>query len=108
MRLEGRLVPRHVSAAKRQTMISSLTVFKGQTATMTIPPGDPEIVSFAGEIRAALEEAGIQIVQTTALADAAPHAGISFDVGANRREFATALARAFVDAGLCSGPIAAS
>jgi hypothetical protein len=37
-----------------------------------------------------------------------PQPGIAWEVGANRRLFATALAKAFVDAGVCSGPISAT
>ena len=37
-----------------------------------------------------------------------PQPGIALEVGANRRQFATALAKALVDAGVASGPITAS
>ncbi len=37
-----------------------------------------------------------------------PQPGIVLEVGANRRQLATALAKAFVDAGVSSGPITAS
>jgi hypothetical protein len=108
LRLEEQLAPRHVASAQRQVMAAALSAFKGQSLAMTIPPGDPEIVNFAGEIQAALEQAGIQVSLAPALTYPAPQPGITFDVGVNRRELATALAHAFVDAGICTGPISAS
>jgi hypothetical protein len=71
-------------------------------------PGDPEIDAFAHEIKATLYAAGMSVSIAAALVYGRPQPGLTMEVGANRRQFATALAKAFMDAGVCSGPISAS
>jgi hypothetical protein len=108
LRLEERLAPRHILAGQRSTIRCGLAAFKGQKLSMILHPGDPELSAFAGEFKAALEEAGIVVNMTPALVFGKPEPGLSLDVGANRTQFATSLAKALLDAGVCSGPIAAS
>lgn len=106
--LEERLGSRHIGAAQRQTMQSELARFRGQKVSIVTHPGDPEISGFASEIKATLDGAGMAVSIAPALIFGKPQSGISLEVGANRRQFATALARALVDAGVCSGPVSAS
>jgi hypothetical protein len=108
LQLEERLAPRHMGAAQRQTIQSELASFRGQKVSIVTHSGDPEIGAFASEIKATLEAAGMTVSSTPALIFGKPQPGIALDVGANRRQFATALAKAFVDAGVCSGPVSAS
>jgi hypothetical protein len=108
LRLEERLGPRHIGAAQRHTMQSALAGFRGQKVSIVTPSGDPEIGGFASEIKATLEAAGMAVSIAPALVFGKPQSGIALDVGANRRQFATALAKAFVDAGVCTGPVSAS
>jgi len=108
LQLEERLGSRHIGAAQRQTIQSVLAGFKGQKVSIVKHPGDPEIDAFASEIQAALERAGMAVTIAPALVFGKPEPGIALDVGSRRRQFATALAKAFVDAGVCSGPITAS
>jgi len=108
LRLEERLAPRHMGAAQRHTIQSELAGFRGQKVSIITHFGDPESGAFASEIKATLEAAGMTVSSTPALVFGKPQPGIALDVGANRRQFATALAKAFVDAGVCSGPVLAS
>jgi hypothetical protein len=108
LQLEERLGPRHIGAAQRQTIQPALAGFQGQKVSIVTYPGDPEIAGFANEIRATLEASGMAVTIAPALVFGKPQPGIAWEVGANRRQFATALAKAFVDAGVCSGPISAS
>jgi hypothetical protein len=108
LRLEERLGPRHLRAEQRQTIRSALAAFQGQKVSIITYPGDPEIGAFAGEIRATLAAAGIPVTIAPALVFGKPQPGIALEVGAHRRQFATALAKAFVEARVCSGPISAS
>jgi hypothetical protein len=108
LQLEERLGSRHISAAQRQAIQLALASYSGQKVSIVTHPGDPEIGAFASEIKATLEAAGMAVTLTPALIFGEVHAGIVLDVGVHRREFATALAKAFVDAGVCSGAISAS
>lgn len=108
LRLEERLGPRHIAAAQQQTIRAELAGYKGQRLSIVTLPGDPEIAAFAAEIRTTLEAAGVFVTMAPALVFGKPQAGISLDVGAERRQFATALAKALVDAGVCSGAISAT
>jgi len=107
LQLEERLGPRHIGAAQRQTIQSALAGFQGQKVSIATHPGDPEIAAFANEVKAALEAAGMAVTIAPALVFG-NQPGIAWEVGANRRQFAMALAKAFVDAGVCSGTISAS
>jgi hypothetical protein len=108
LRLQERLGARQIGAAQKQTMQSALAGFKGQKVSIVTLPGDPEIAAFAGEIMGALEAAGMAVTMAPALVFGKPQPGIAWEVGANRRQFAAALAKAFVDAGVCSGAITAT
>jgi len=108
LQLEERLNPRHMSAEQRRAIPSALAPFQGQKLSIVTYPGDPEIAAFAGEIRATLAAAGIAVKMAPALVFGKPQSGIALEVGVNRRRFATALAKAFVDAKVCTGPISAS
>jgi len=108
LRLEQQLGARHIGAAQRQAMQTALADFQGQKMAIVTLPGDPEITAFASEIKAALEAAGMTVTMAPALVFGKPQAGIAWDVGLHRRQFATALAKAFVEAGVCSGPITAT
>jgi hypothetical protein len=108
LRLEGQLGSRQIGPAQMQTIQSALASFKGQKVSIVPLPGDPEIAAFAVEIKATLEGAAMVVTMAPALVFGKPQPGIALDVGARRRQFATALAKAFVDAGVCSGPVTAS
>ena len=108
LQLEQQLGVRHIAAAQRQTIRAALAGFKGQKVSMITYPGDPEIAAFAHELKVTLEEAGVAVTVTPALVFGKPQPGIAWEVGVNRRQFATALAKAFVDAGVCSGAISAT
>lgn len=108
LRIEERLGARHISASQRQSIQSALVRFRGQKVSIVTPPGDPEIDAFAGQIKAVLDAAGMAVNMAPALVFGKPQPGIALEVGANRRQFATALAKALVDAGVASGPITAS
>ncbi|MGO4881585.1 MAG: hypothetical protein ACLP59_12270 [Bryobacteraceae bacterium] len=108
LRLEERLAVRHLAAAQRQAIETALSVFHGQKVSIVTYPGDPESAAFAGEIKAALEAAGVQVAMAPALIAGKPVRGIALEVGSHRRQFATALAKAFVDVGLASGPVYAT
>jgi len=108
LQLEERLGPRHIGAAQRQTIQTELAGFQGQKVSIVTHPGDPEIGGFASEIQATLEAARIKVTMTPALVFGEPQSAIELDVGVHRRQFATALAKAFVDAGVCSGAISAA
>jgi hypothetical protein len=89
-------------------MHDALAGFHGQKVSIVIYPGDQEMAAFANEIETTLEGAGMAVTLAPALVFGKPQPGIALEVGANRRQFATALAKAFVDAGVCSGPISAT
>lgn len=108
LRLEERLAPRHILPVQHNKIRAELAGFKGQTVSMIIHPGDPELSAFAGELKTALEDAGMLVTLNPALVFGKPQPGISLDVGSNRRQFATSLAKALLDAGVCSGPISAT
>jgi len=108
LRLEERLAPRHILAAQRFKLRSELAPFKGQAISIVTHPGDPELATFAGEIKGTLEQAGIVVSMTPALVFGKPQPGLTLEVGANRTRFATSLAKALMDAGVCSGPVAAA
>lgn len=108
LQLEAQAGARHISAGQRATVQPALSGFKGQKVALITYAGDAESAAFAGEIKTTLEAAGLVVSMAPALVYAKPQAGIAMDVGANRRQLATALAKAFVDAGVCSGPITAS
>jgi hypothetical protein len=108
LRIEEQLGSRHIGTAQRQTIGATLAVFKGQKVTIVTLPGDPEITAFAGEIKTALAEAGITVTMSHALVFGKRQSGISLEVGMRRRQTATALAKAFVDAGVVSGAITAT
>ncbi len=108
LQLEERLAGRHISLPQRQTVERALTAFRGQHVQIILHPGDPEINTFAGDIKAALEGSGLAVNMAPALVFGPPQPGIALEVGMNRRQFATALAKALVDAGVCSGPITAT
>jgi len=107
LQLEERLGARHIGAAQKRTIHAALASFKVQHMSLIPHPGDPEIGAFASEIKATLEAAGMVVSIAPAPLFGKPQPGIALEVGAHRRQFATALARAFVDAGVCSGPISA-
>ena len=108
LRLEAQLSARHIGLTQRQTIQSALAGFKGQKVSIVTQPGDPEISAFASEIKATLEAAGLAVSLTPALVFGKPQPGIALEVGVNRRQFATALAKSFADANVYSGPISAS
>jgi hypothetical protein len=108
LRLEQQLGARHIGTVQRHTIQSEMARFRGQKVSIVTHPGDPEIAAFASEIKATLEAAGMTVTLTPALVFGKPQAGIAWEVGAHRRPFAMALAKAFVDAGVCSGAISAS
>ena len=108
LRLEEQLGSRHLGAAQRQTIRAELAGFQGQKLSIVTLPGDPEIAAFAGEIKATLEAAGMVVTMAPALVFGRPQPGIAFEVGMGRRRLATALAKAFVDAGVVSGAISAT
>lgn len=108
LQLEERLGARHIGAAQRQTIEVALASFKGQKVSLITHPGDPEIDAFAHETTATLYAAGMSVSIAAALVYGRPQPGLTMEVGANRCQFATALAKAFMDAGVCSGPISAS
>jgi len=108
LELEQQLGPRHIGAGQRQTIESALASFQGQKVSIVTQPGDPEIAGFANEIKATLDAAGMAVSITPALVFGKPQAGIAWEVGARRRPFAMALARALVDAGVVSGAISAT
>jgi hypothetical protein len=108
LRLEQQVGSRHVGAAQRQTIVSDLAGFQGQKVSIVTLPGDPEIAAFAGEIKATLEAAGMVVTDAPPLVSVKPERGIAWEVGARRRQFATALAKAFVVGGVSSGPISAT
>ncbi|MGA2588889.1 MAG: hypothetical protein ABSH32_03150 [Bryobacteraceae bacterium] len=108
LRLEEQLAPRRIRAGQRKAIVSALAAFKGQKASIVVHPGDPEIAAFAEQIKAALEQAGIVVSLAPALVFGKPQPGITLEVGAHRRQFATALAKAFVEAGVTTGPISAT
>jgi len=107
LQLEAQLGPRHIGAAQRQTIQSALAGFREQAVSIVTLPGDPEIAAFAGEIKVALEGSGMLVTVAPALIQR-PERGLALDVGANRRRAATALAKALVDTGVCSGPVSAA
>jgi hypothetical protein len=80
-------------------MHDALAGFHGQKVLIVTHPGDPEIAALG---------AGMAVTLAPALVFGKPQPGIALEVGANRRQFATALAKAFVDAGVCSGPMSAT
>lgn len=108
LRLEERSGARHITEGQRQPIQSALAAFKGQKMLLTTHAGDAESAAFASEIKAALAGAGLVVSAAPALVFGKPQPGITLEVGTHRRQFATALAKAFVDAGVCSGPITAS
>lgn len=108
LRLEEQLGPRHIDAAQRRTIQSELSGFQGQRVSIITHPGDPEIAGMANEIKTSLLSAGIAVTLAPALVFGRPQPGIALDVGLHRRQFATALAKAFVDAGVSTGPISAA
>ena len=105
--LEQRLTTRRIEPTERQAIASALSAFRGQKVSLILYPGDPEIAAFAGEIKTALEEAGMRVAMAPALLFGKPQPGIALEVGANRHGLATALAQALVAAGVCAGPISA-
>lgn len=107
LRLEEKFGARHIGTAQVQSIESSLSGFNGQNVAIVIPPGDAEIAAFARELKDALEGAGLAVAFTTELAGK-PDPGLTMEIGANRRQFATALAKALMNAGVCSGPISAA
>jgi hypothetical protein len=108
LQTEERLAHRHIAAAQSQTMRAGLAGFQGQKVSIVIHPGDPEIAAFANGIKATLEAAGMAVTLAPALVFGKAQPGIVLEVGADRRQVATALAKAFVDAGVCNGPISAT
>jgi hypothetical protein len=108
LRLEERVGTRHIDAEARRTIHSELSGFKGQKLAIITHAGDAESATFAGEIKSALEAAGVSVSIVPALMFGKAQTGITLEVGANRRQFATALAKAFVDAGVCHGPVTAT
>lgn len=106
LRLEERFGVRHIGAAQRHSIQSSLAGFKGQRVSIVILPGDAETAAFGEEIKSTLESAGVTVVAAQAFGQ--PEPGLTMEIGANRRQFATALAKALMNAGVCSGPISAS
>jgi len=99
--LEQRSAARHLAAGQKQSIQSALASFIGTRLLLTTYAGDAQTAAFASDIKATLEAAGL-------VASMAPTLVISLEVGANRRQLATAMAKAFVDAGVCSGPITAA
>ncbi len=108
VKLEEQLGARRIGSAQQQTIQSALAAFRGQKIAIIIYPGDPEILAFANQLKTAIEGAGLVVSVAPALVFGKPQPGISFDVGAHRHELARALAKALVDAGVCSGPVSAS
>lgn len=105
--LEPRAAPRHIAATQRHAIQAALASFRGQKVAIITHPGDPEIAAFASQIRATLQAAGMVVSLTPALIFGHTQPGIGLDVGSHRRQLATALAKAFIDAGVTSGPITA-
>jgi hypothetical protein len=108
LQLEQRSGSRHISTNQKQTIQSELAAYRGQRASIITYAGDAESAAFAAEIKSALEADGIILTVAPALVYGKPQPGISLEVGARRRQLATALAKAFVDAGVSSGPISAT
>ena len=107
LQLEQRSTGRHISSGQKQTIQSELAAYRGQRVSVLTYAGDMESAAFAAEIKSALEADAILVTMAPALIYGKPQPGISLEVGARRRQLATALAKAFVDAGVCSGPITA-
>ncbi|HLY16789.1 MAG TPA: hypothetical protein VKR61_06170 [Bryobacteraceae bacterium] len=108
LRLEALASARHLTPGQKQTIESALARFRGQRFSMITYAGDPESFRFASDIKATLEAAGMSVSVAPALVFGKPQAGIALEVGAHRQQVATALAKAFVDAGVCTGPIVAT
>jgi hypothetical protein len=108
LQLEARAGARHIGTGQRHSIESALARFKGQRISIVTQAGDPESDAFAREIKATLEAGGMVVSAAPALVFGKPQPGIALEVGANRRQFATALAKALIDAGVSSGPITAS
>ena len=108
LQLEERLGGRHIGAGQRPRIQSALAGFEGQKVSIVTHPGDAEIAAFSRDIKATLDAAGLVVTMTPALVFGKPQAGIALEVGMERRPFALALAKALVDAGVCSGPITAT
>ena len=108
LELEQRLAARRLAVAQRQTIQSELAAFQGQKVSIATYPGDAEGAAFAGDLKETLTAAGVVANPAPALMAGKPQPGIALEVGANRRAFATALAKAFVDAGISSGPVYAT
>ena len=108
VQLEQRSAGRRLTASQKQSIQSALASFIGTRLLLTTYAGDAESEAFASDIKATLEAAGLVVSMAPALVYGKPQHGISMEVGANRRQLAMALAKAFVDAGVCSGPITAA
>ena len=108
LRLEEQVAPRRIRAGQRLAIVSALAGFKGQKVSVIVYPGDPETAAFAEQIKSVLEQAGMVISMAPALIYGEPQTGISFEVGLHRRQFATSLAKAFVDTGVVTGTISAT
>jgi hypothetical protein len=108
VQLEQRSAFRHISTGQKQVIQSELAGFRGARVLLTTYAGDGESGAFAAEIKAALETGGMSVSMAPALVYGKSQPGISMEVGANRRPLAMALAKAFVDAGVSSGPITAA
>ena len=104
---EQRLGARRISPKQRQSIQTELAGFRGQSVAIIIYPGDREIAAFANQIYDTLAAAGMIVSLTPALVFGKTQPGIALEVGAHRRQLATALAKAFVDAQVCSGPVTA-
>lgn len=108
LQLESRSTGRHIGAAQKQAMQPALANFRGEKVMLVTFAGDQESAAFAGDIRSILEGVGLNVSNAPAVAVGKPQAGIAMEVGAKRRPLAMALAKAFVDAGVCSGPLSAT
>jgi len=108
LQLEQRGADRHITAGQKQAIASALATSKGQRIVLTTQAGDAESAAFAAEISSALEGAGLSVSVAPALVFGHPQPGIVLEVGANRRQLAMSVAKALVDAGVCTGPITAS
>ncbi len=107
LQLEERVGGRHIGAGQSQAIQTALAAFRGQKVSIVTHPGDPEIESFAAEVRTTLASAGLEVAMVPALQFGTVQPGIVLEVGMDRRAFATALAKALVDAKVCSGTITA-
>jgi hypothetical protein len=105
MKLEERLIPRHIEPEQVIGLLVDLNPLKGKNVTLFFVPDDPETASFSQRLGKIMTDAGLIVEFRPRINLGAVKPGISLSCSDNRRSDANILAQALIRASLTDKPI---